>query len=830
MRATVFAAAFFTVAIVTAASFTLIAEAQWAGLENQSAAVDTARYDFGTETGSNKNYYDGDMGDYDGDGRIDRAVISRYGLLWNLGGGVMVPVSTQLRSDQPPNSSESLTGYLFGDEVSIGNDAVNWVDLDGDGDLDVVQGGNGEPLVVQENRGARFSTLGRYSGSAVQIINIDLERDGDADLIVACWFPSGPDDFSVLVNDGSGRFTEEAGARGLGLAGNQIIGIAAGDLDDDRDFDLIVLSRAASQYWVYSNDGAGRFTRTAQIPVGGRVNLGSGFSQGMNLGDIDGDGDLDVVYAADDYVGTNPTVGHVILIGDGAGGFTEDDSRFDTSAYSFIGRLVAGNGKLVDIDYDGDLDFLAHTDLAGPPLNFQMFLNDGAGNFSYTRAFSPAFGVAVTGSVGVDVDIADLNSDGSYDVWIGIGGGLVTQLHNTYRDPSGLPADVPRNLRVVSATSAGVRIGWEPPPFAATARHYVVYRSLAQGLEARDRVVLRQVANSVFEDEGFSAPILAQTTTAYLGDPDVTLDAGRVELLDRTAVPGVTYRYSVAHVGTENARSTPTAEVSAAVPAPAGADDVGPEVAIVSPDAEWWSAYPRIVVTHADDRSGVDPSRVQVTLSVAAGTAAAGTDLAPEALVRRNGVTLIALGPDRELPMGPVDLTARVADLAGNVTTVTRRFTVGVVPNTPPDVSMTIEPRLGQAPLSVGFMGWGTDPDGEIVRWEWYFGDGETSIGSTTRHVYRAEGEYTVTLVARDHTGAVGTETSAVTVTPCTGTCAPADAGADGSYPDAAGDGGIDRIPARSGGCGCRAAGSPPLEALWWLAPFALLSVRRRRF
>ena len=113
-------------AVVLIAAVASPAAAQpWMGLREATTELRTERYDFEGAGGSNENYYDGDFGDFDGDGWADRALISRYGLLWNSGGGVMVPVSTQRSPTVPPNSSTSLTGYIFGDEVSIGNDGIH---------------------------------------------------------------------------------------------------------------------------------------------------------------------------------------------------------------------------------------------------------------------------------------------------------------------------------------------------------------------------------------------------------------------------------------------------------------------------------------------------------------------------------------------------------------------------------------------------------------------------------------------------------------------------------------------------------------------------------
>ena len=805
------------------------ASAQWAGFEDRSGERSVDRYDFGTAGGSNENYYDGDMGDFDGDGRIDRAVISRFGLLYNAGGGVMLPVSTQPNGTVPPNGSPSLTGYLFGDEVRIGNDAVQFVDLDGDGDLDVIQGGNGEPLVVQTNLGGRFAVTERLSGSAVQIVNTDLERDGDVDLIVACWFPSGPDDFSVFVNDGTGALTDEAAARGADLRGNEIMGVASGDVDRDGDFDLVVVSRAANQVWTLVNDGTGRFSRREVDIPGGRIRTTSGFAQGTQLGDIDDDGDLDLVVLTNDYVGTHDRVGHLIFVNDGSGVFSEDSAaRFDVEG-GFIGKLVGANGKLVDVDYDGDLDVVAFTDLAGPPLNFQLYLNDGSGRFRYTVDRTPTFGGARPDSTGADLDVADLDHDGTYDLWVGIGGGRVTQLHNTWTDPSGIAADEPRNVQIVRADASGVRVRWDPPPFAASARHYVVHRSVAPDREPRDRPIVHRVAISAFEDEGFAAPITRFTTSAELNDPDVTLDGDSLEWLDRSAVPGVEYFYSIAHVGPENARSRPSREVSARVPA-SGADGTGPEIEIAGPAIESWMAAPRIAV-HFSDASGIDPSSLSLVLDRDLAGAPAGTNLVDRAQSVTD--TSLVLLLDEGLPLGATELTFTVRDTLGNEASATRRFGVSVTPRgTAPTLSISADRTGGAAPLLVRFNAdTSASGGGEVLRVEWIFGDGTTAIGRSVEHRFAREGAFDVIARAIDDTGAFVFAQTRVDVQPCTMDCVPADAGAGvdagGSLDGGIGtDAGEDRIPVRPGSGGGCSVGSTTRA---WFVLLVLVGWIRRR-
>lgn len=757
----------------------------WQGFTDRNAELKTAAYDFGAAGGGNENYYDGDMGDFDGDGAIDRALISRYGLLHNLAGGVMAPVSTQ-KLGRPPNSSPSPTGYLFGDEVAIGNDAVQWADIDGDGDLDSIQGGNGEPFTVQANRRGRFSIKKKYSGSALNIVSIDLERDGDVDLAAAhsfcsdalcghgcpeqnCQGGSWPKEFHLWVNDGTGNFTDQAVQRGLNLGADLIVGIAAGDVDGDRDFDLLLLDGVKRGILLARNDGRGYFSTRLflfKVPVRPIGPISSGFNQGMNLGDIDDDGDLDLVCALDRDVGTHPRVGHAVFVNDGAGNFAEEsDLRFDTGAYT--GFLLGGNGKLMDADHDGDLDFLAFD--RGKNF-FHLFLNDGAGSFSFAPAYSRTFPGQAT-ALGNDTDVTDLDGDGTYDLWVGSAATIVHPLINTYRSPDGLPADVPRDLRVVSG-AGGTTLAFRAPSFAATARHYRVYRGMAPGIAPRDRLLLKTVAISPHEDEGFSAPITHHTTTEYLGDADVRLDGEEVRFTDRTALPGITYHYSVSHVGTENTASRPTGEVAGRVEEAPPDDETDPSLDILSPDSQWWSPYPRIVIQYADGGSSIDLESLRVSFDVpigsgdpASGGRPAGADLSDLFQRKDGGAFVLALAEGQALPQGLATLSARVGDRSGRTTVREVRVNIDSPASSAPRASITAEPTEGDAPLDVSFSGAGSmDPDGLVARWEWYFGDGREALGREATHRFSRPGTYRVLLLVRDHGGAVGTAVLAITV------------------------------------------------------------------
>ncbi len=761
--------------------------AQWNGLTEASDALQTDTYAFfGQHPGQingNENYYDGDFGDFDGDGVMDRALGARYGLLMNVGGGQMIPYA-------------GLTNFLLRGMPGAqgwGEDAFQWADVDGDGDLDNLSGGNGEPLTLQLNREGRFSASWQLSRSALNIVNTDVDGDGDVDLAVAHAFCAnascgGPVQFSLLINDGSGVMSEESAARGMGIGnGEFIVGVVSGDIDGDGDYDLLWQrgvagspEGAAGVVEVGINDGTGNYT----LQPTDLVTTCSGFGQAFNLGDIDDDGDLDVVTGRCPYFidsSGHPTVGHVVGINDGAGNISnESATRWDTAGWTE--PLAGNNSSLMDLDYDGDLDYVAfRTSSAEFGLDvhtMQVFLNDGTGVFVYSTTDSVDF-PSQGSALGADADITDLDGDGTYDVWLGVGGDRVRIMLNSVDTDDGLPADVPRNLTVVDASETGVRLRWEAPAFAATARHYRVYRSSSPALDARDRRLIK-VVGEAHQDEGFFAPITRHTTTAQLGDPDVELfgvdDA--IEFVDTDVEPGVTYQYAVTHVGTENTHSRPSSEVFAVVPGGVEAGQ-GPVVDIVSPtDQTWWS-HPRVVVHFSDGGSGVDPASVQLSFdedlgNPGAGGRAAGQDVSDLAYRLDSGALVLALEPPLTLPdLSLVTMTVAVADMDGNTTMTNQQFFVSPVAAALPAASMSASTLAGDAPLVVDLDGSGSsDPDGELLRWEWYFGDGTTAIGRQVSHTFANGGSFEVRLLVRDNDGGVASTTQIIEVAgdpaPCT--------------------------------------------------------------
>ena len=111
-----------------------------------------------------------------------------------------------------------------------------------------------------EESASRFPnpTLSEYTN---QITLGDIDSDGDIDIILANggnFFSQGaPQMQRVLINDGTGNFTDESMTR-LNYSGT-VRGIEMGDIDGDDDLDLILCEDFQEQSQLYVNDGNGFF-------------------------------------------------------------------------------------------------------------------------------------------------------------------------------------------------------------------------------------------------------------------------------------------------------------------------------------------------------------------------------------------------------------------------------------------------------------------------------------------------------------------------------------------------------------------------------------------
>jgi hypothetical protein len=185
-------------------------------------------------------------------------------------------------------------------------------DFDGDGDLDIITGGNFDPIRLYTNeRGTGFvdrtSEAGLDGISQVHIMTAaDYDNDGWMDVFVGRPFPH----YLLLHNRGDGTFEDVTAASGLldGWLDDEVSftwGSAWGDIDNDGDLDLFIarwgmkipfLSGPLAQPYRHShlfvNDG-GHFTdRTYELGIADYVK-DRGII-GVAFGDYDNDGFIDL--------------------------------------------------------------------------------------------------------------------------------------------------------------------------------------------------------------------------------------------------------------------------------------------------------------------------------------------------------------------------------------------------------------------------------------------------------------------------------------------------------------------------------------------------------
>lgn len=293
-------------------------------------------------------------------------------------------------------------------------------DVDGDGWEDVFLTRVGAPNQLYRNEcGNSFRDvgvalgLGASEGSAGAAWG-DIDADGDPDLVVTSLFRQAN---RLYINRGDGSFTDEATQRGTGSrrdftpSTNMSYGAALGDVDGDGDLDLVVNQwQPANEKLqrgrtrVLLNDGRGTFTD-------GTEQLGLAFKDVAafvtTIEDINDDGIIDLLVTGD--WGSSR-----LLLGTGSGRFR------NATREAGVGTDENGMGSSVeDIDGDGDLDWFV-TSIHGQQcrdVEFgcsgnRLYRNDGGGRFTDA---TDEFGLR-DGGWGWGSAVADFDNDGDRDV------------------------------------------------------------------------------------------------------------------------------------------------------------------------------------------------------------------------------------------------------------------------------------------------------------------------------------------------------------------------------------------------------------------------------
>lgn len=315
------------------------------------------------------------QGDINGDGLVDLitsvpddgSVLVRYR---DASGGLSTNASYDLGGTRQPWS------------LALG-------DIDGDGDLDLAIGWDNRLAIdVLVNEGGVFQPRDSYPSARNprDVAFADTNGDGMLDIVSANQYDES---VGVMLNDGSGGF----GAQQLFTVGSVPRGVAVGDLNNDGNIDIVAANNFEHDVSVLLGNGEGTFQPHIRFPVGqtpyapriadmngdGLLDLVTGSQhgesvgvylntggpelfdallaydaggpvRGIAIGDMDGDGDPDIVAALNDALGSTHDGFGSILLNNGDGSFALDQVIGNEDG--------AGAAVLIDHELDGDLDIV----------------------------------------------------------------------------------------------------------------------------------------------------------------------------------------------------------------------------------------------------------------------------------------------------------------------------------------------------------------------------------------------------------------------------------------------------------------------------------------
>lgn len=334
--------------------------------------------------------------------------------------------------------------------AAVGNGSSSFADVDGDGDQDLLitgyDAGGNETAILYENDGTgSFTDAGSLLTAVAESSTsvADVDGDGDQDLVISGW-DGGTPTTTLYTNDGTGNFS---------VAGTTLEGVIFGftcfaDVNGDDDKDLLLTGIAVVPgeiAIVYSNNGAGVFTDSTagltgvangsgafadvngnghlDLVIAGRdsgsnetaslyMNDGDGNFSGVGagltgvvdsstcFGDVDGDGDQDLLITGENSAGTQTAT---LYSNNGVGDFSVSGAT--------LAGVERGCSDFADVDADGDLDLLIAGFLGDSSIAATLYINDGSGDYTDGAA-------GLTGVRYSSCSFADVDGDGDQDLVI----------------------------------------------------------------------------------------------------------------------------------------------------------------------------------------------------------------------------------------------------------------------------------------------------------------------------------------------------------------------------------------------------------------------------
>ena len=242
-------------------------------------------------------------------------------------------------------------------------------DLDGDGYPDIIVGNDfqltGEILWYRNDRQGGVEaprTITTLVIGPADLRTADLDGDGDQDVLSAFSFYENQTWLHRVAwyeNDGQGNFGEQ---QIIASYDNEYSSVYPADIDGDGDLDVITAAEFSYRIAWYENDGLGNF--------GGRQTITTKVERptSVTAADLDGDGDQDVLSSSfQDYKIA----------------WYENDGQGKFGEQKLISKQAVRTrfATVADLDGDGDQDILSASDRL-----IAWYENDGQGSFGEQRA------------------------------------------------------------------------------------------------------------------------------------------------------------------------------------------------------------------------------------------------------------------------------------------------------------------------------------------------------------------------------------------------------------------------------------------------------------